>query len=96
MRFPISKKTISVFVGLFIALSSLMAQSDEIHIDRSYDNLLWVDFVNKVEGSLYPNWIGGEQVRYYKFYGNILELKAPPMKMGDVEFTSILKWERVT
>ena len=44
----------------------------------------------------YPNWIGGEQVRYYKFYGNIMELKAPPMKMGDVEFTSILEWERVT
>ena len=53
-------------------------------------------FVNKVEGSLYPNWIGGEQVRYYRFYDNILELKAPSMKMGDVEFSSILKWERVT
>lgn len=56
MRFLISKKTISVIGGLFIALSSLMAQSDEIRIDRSYDNLLWVDFVNKVEGNFQVNF----------------------------------------
>jgi hypothetical protein len=52
--------------------------------------------VNNVEGSMYPNWIGGEQIRYYKFYDNFLELHTPPMKKGDTEFTGVLKWERVT
>lgn len=49
MKFPVSKKKLSVLVGLFIALSSLMAQSDEVFIDKSYNNLSWYDFVNKVE-----------------------------------------------
>ena len=52
--------------------------------------------VNKVEGSLYPNWIGGEQIRYYKFYDNYSEMRTPPTKMGDIEYTGILKWERLT
>lgn len=49
MRFPVSKKTASVLLGLFVTLSSLMAQSDEVFIDKSYNNLSWYDFVNKVE-----------------------------------------------
>jgi len=52
--------------------------------------------VNNVEGSLYPNWIGGEQIRYYKFYDNYVDLRMPPTKVGDIEFTGLLKWERIT
>jgi hypothetical protein len=52
--------------------------------------------VNNVEGSMYPNWIGGEQIRYYKFYDNFLELHTPPMKKGYTEYTVVMKWERVT
>ena len=52
--------------------------------------------VNKVEGSLYPNWIGGEQIRYNKIYDNYSEMRTPPTKVGDTEYTGILKWERLT
>jgi len=51
--------------------------------------------VNRVEGSLYPNWIGGEQIRYYEFYDNFCDLRTPPTKAGDIEYTGLLKWERV-
>ena len=51
--------------------------------------------INKVSGSLFPNWIGNDQVRYYKFYDNFLELHSPPRKIGDTEVKAFLKWERV-
>jgi hypothetical protein len=49
MKYPISKKLLALMVGLFIALSNLMAQSELIIIDKSYNNLSWSDFVTKVE-----------------------------------------------
>lgn len=51
MKYPLSKKMLGVFVGLFIAVSNLIAQSDEIIINKTYNNLLWTDFVSKVENN---------------------------------------------
>lgn len=56
MRFQVSKKLASVFLGLFVSFSSLMSQNDGVFIDRSYDNLLWVDFVEKVENNFQINF----------------------------------------
>ena len=50
--------------------------------------------VHKVKGSLFPNWINGEQIRYYKFLENGLELSTPPMQAGGVTFNAVLTWER--
>ena len=47
-----------------------------------------------VEGSMYPNWVGTRQLRYYQLRGNQLVLKTPPMPVGDQEFTGVLTWER--
>lgn len=47
-----------------------------------------------VEGSLFPNWIGEDQVRFYEFSENRLTLKTPPIPLGDDEVTGYLIWER--
>lgn len=48
-----------------------------------------------VEGSLFPNWIGGQQLRYFQFEDDKLSLSTPPFLMNDVMQTGILIWERI-
>ena len=48
-----------------------------------------------VEGSLFPNWVGSRQLRYYELSSERLILKTPPISFGDAEFTGVLSWERV-
>ena len=47
-----------------------------------------------VEGSMYPNWEGADQVRFYELSGDQLILRTPPIAFGDEEFTGVLTWER--
>lgn len=47
-----------------------------------------------VEGSMFPNWVGGKQVRFYELSDTQLILKTPPIAFGDEEFTGVLTWER--
>ena len=47
-----------------------------------------------VEGALFPNWVGGEQVRYVRLEGDRLTLTTPPMRLGGEEATTVLVWER--
>jgi len=47
-----------------------------------------------VEGSMYPNWVGGQQVRVYQLTENQLILKTTPIALGDEEFIGVLTWER--
>lgn len=58
-----------------------------------------VDVDNKtvttlVEGSLFPNWVGGQQLRYYELTDDRLSLKTPAISYGDLEITGVLTWER--
>ena len=48
----------------------------------------------QVEGSMYPNWVGGEQVRFYELTDSQLILKTTPIAFGEEKFTGILTWER--
>ncbi len=48
-----------------------------------------------VEGSMYPNWVGGEQMRYYELTDQTLVLKTPPLAFGEEEIVGVLTWERV-
>ncbi len=48
-----------------------------------------------VEGSAFPNWIGGVQKRYYLFEGNRLTLRTPPIPASGSSLTGILIWERL-
>jgi hypothetical protein len=49
----------------------------------------------RVEGSMYPNWVGGEQVRFYEFVDEQLVLRTQPIAIGDDEITGVLTWRRV-
>ena len=51
--------------------------------------------IHHVEVSLYPNWIGVDQVRFYKFEGDKLILSTPPMILGGKQQSGYLLWERM-
>jgi hypothetical protein len=48
-----------------------------------------------VEGSSFPNWIGTEQKRFFKFSGNRMTLTTQPILMGGKQVTGVLTWERM-
>ncbi|MBK8987523.1 MAG: lipocalin-like domain-containing protein [Chloroflexi bacterium] len=50
-----------------------------------------------VQGSLLPNWVGKELVRFYEFSadGRILTLTTPPMGPADALVMGRLVWERL-
>lgn len=50
--------------------------------------------VTRVAGSLFPNWIGGDQVRDFEFRGEQLVLRPPPRQTPAGLVTSELVWER--
>ena len=50
--------------------------------------------IHHVEVSSYPNWIGEDQVRFYKFEGDKLILSTPPMIFGGKQQSGYLIWER--
>jgi len=48
-----------------------------------------------VEGAAFPNWMGGDQVRFFKLEGSRLTLSTPPFLYDGQRITSVLVWERV-
>lgn len=51
--------------------------------------------IHQVEGSLFPNMEGTEQIRYFELNENILQLRTPTFKVaGEVTFGTLI-WERV-
>lgn len=48
-----------------------------------------------VKSSLFPNWIGTDQVRYYEFAGNRMTLRTAPMLQGGKKVIGTLVWERI-
>ena len=48
-----------------------------------------------VLGSLYPNWIGGDQIRFFAFSNHQLTLTTPPILAGRSTMTGMLIWERI-
>ncbi|MDP9383392.1 MAG: lipocalin-like domain-containing protein [Chloroflexota bacterium] len=51
--------------------------------------------VHRVQMSLFPNWVGTEQVRFYELKGDRLHLSTAPMLLGGSEQRAQLIWERV-
>ena len=51
--------------------------------------------IHHVEGSLFPNWTGAEQTRFFAFVGDQLILRTPPMPYRGTMFTLELVWERI-
>jgi len=51
--------------------------------------------IHHVEGSLFPNWEGQRQKRFYELPGNRLKLSTPPTLWGGGETVGVLIWERI-
>jgi hypothetical protein len=49
-----------------------------------------------VRGAWYPNWIGHDQVRHFKFEDNRLLLFTPPILWDDQSLEYVLTWERIS
>ena len=49
---------------------------------------------HSIKGSLFPNWIGLNQKRFFEFSGNCLTLKTQPMPAAGTTVYGILVWER--
>ncbi|MGB5977084.1 MAG: lipocalin-like domain-containing protein [Cyclobacteriaceae bacterium] len=52
--------------------------------------------VHRVEGALFPNWIGDKQVRKVLFRDDHLFLTTPPLQAAGRERMFTLKWRRVS
>jgi hypothetical protein len=52
--------------------------------------------IHHVEVSLFPNWVGREQERFYEFEGDRLCLSTEPLLYGKTRQTAHLEWERVS
>ena len=52
------------------------------------------EVVHRVAISDFPNWVGGKQLRFYKFEDEKLILSAPPFQTKKGEITTFLIWER--
>jgi|SRR6516164_5778458 hypothetical protein len=51
--------------------------------------------IHHVEISLFPNWSGTDQERFFEFSGDQLALRTPPMMIEGAERTAHLIWQRV-
>jgi Lipocalin-like domain len=47
-------------------------------------------------GASYPNWIGSDQLRHFKFDGSRLLLSTPPIEFGGQSLVYALIWERIS
>ena len=48
-----------------------------------------------VHGASYPNWMGHDQIRYYRIDGSHLVLSTPPILFGREWLEYTLTWERM-
>ncbi len=71
------------------ALQGYAAYYGQCEIDEENKTL-----ATRVEGSLFPNWVGSRQLRYYEFSDSQLILRTTPIAFGEEEFTGVLTWER--
>ena len=60
-------------------------------VDESINQITYT-----VEGSLFPNWIGHDQIRTWEFDGETLHLKTPPALVGGQTGVNVLVWERIS
>jgi hypothetical protein len=51
--------------------------------------------IHHVTGSVFPNYVGENQVRFFQFSGNRLSLSIPPIQAGGATLTGVVVWERI-
>jgi hypothetical protein len=51
--------------------------------------------IHNIQGSLFPNWEGQRQERFFELSGNRLKLSTPPTLWGGGKAVAVLLWERM-
>ncbi len=52
--------------------------------------------IHHVKASLFPNWVGTNQERFFEFTEDYLSLTTPSFRVSDKRLTGHLRWERCT
>jgi len=52
------------------------------------------EIIHEVEGSLFPNWIGHDEIRYGKIEGEYLVLSTPPIDAQGKKIVFNVTWKR--
>ncbi len=60
-------------------------------VDAAKQELTYV-----ITGSLFPNWVGHTNLRYYEFADDRLTFRTPPFLMAGKEIVGVLIWQRVS
>ena len=50
----------------------------------------------EIQGSLFPNWVGQTNLRYYELKDDLLTLRTPPFPFAGDSSVAELTWKRVT
>lgn len=53
------------------------------------------EVIHRIDWSLMPNWIGGEQLRFWELEGDTLTITTPPLRLEERPQVSVLVWERI-
>lgn len=51
--------------------------------------------IHHIDNSLFPNWEGTPQKRFFELQGNTLHISTPPVSWDNDQRVGILEWERV-
>jgi lipocalin-like protein len=51
--------------------------------------------IHRVEGSLFPNMEGSNQIRIFELSGDHMQLTTPPFKLDGEQAIGILQWKRI-
>ena len=70
------------------AFSSFVCYCGTFHADEK-------SVVHRIDVSLFPNWVGTSQERFYEFDGNALRLSSKPFLINGEQQTAHLVWRRV-
>lgn len=88
----------------FVIPDQMQGTSEEIEASYkgsiSYFGTYEVDIENGaiihfVEGSIFPNMEGTQQIRFFELHARQLLLRTPPFNVGGERATGIIIWERV-
>lgn len=52
-------------------------------------------YIHEVEGSLFPNWVNGNEIRFGRLEGDCLYLSTSPIHMNGKKLYFEVKWERI-
>ncbi len=73
-------------------VKSMIAYSGAVTVDESAGL-----FVNRVDTAWQPSWVGTEQVRYFRIYGDVLHIRSPEQTLpqfGDRPLVSVVTFRR--